>query len=68
MYYAVVKNIEIIGKTAHHLTKSFCKQHPETEWDNIIKMRNVLVHDYYQIKVEPFGTLLNMIYPHCLNK
>ena len=49
MYYAVVKNIEIIGEAANMLTAEFHDAHPETPWDNIEKMRHVLVHDYYQI-------------------
>lgn len=50
LFYAVVKNIEIIGEAAYHLSNAFRTKHPETEWENIMRMRNVLVHDYYQIK------------------
>ena len=50
LFFAVVKNIEIIGEAAFKLTKAFCKKHQETPWDSIAKMRHVLVHDYYQIK------------------
>ena len=49
-YYGVVKNIEIIGEAAYKLTNAFCRQHPETPWKSITRMRHVLVHDYYQIK------------------
>ena len=48
-YYGIVKNIEIIGEAAYKLTQAFCRQHPETPWAFIAKMRHVLVHDYYQI-------------------
>ena len=51
LYYAVVKNIEIVGEAAFHLTKAFCENHPETDWNGIMKLRHVLVHDYYQINV-----------------
>lgn len=50
MFFAVVKNIEIIGEAANKLTKELRNQHPEVEWDVIIGMRHVLVHDYYNIK------------------
>ena len=50
MYYAVVKNIEIIGEAAYKLTHTFQRQHPDTPWAFITKMRHVLVHDYYQIE------------------
>lgn len=48
-YFGVVKNIEIIGEAAYKLTNAFCRQHPETPWKHITRMRHVLVHDYYQI-------------------
>lgn len=48
-YYGIVKNIEIIGEAAYKLTNAFCREHPETPWKFIMKMRHVLVHDYYQI-------------------
>lgn len=49
MFYAVVKNLEIIGEAAYRLTKVFREEHSDTEWDGIIRLRNVLVHDYYQV-------------------
>ena len=48
-FYGIVKNIEIIGEAAYKLTHAFCCEHPETPWEFIMKMRHVLVHDYYQI-------------------
>ena len=48
-YYGLVKNIEIIGEAAYHLTKEFREANAEIPWNLIIKMRHVLVHDYYQI-------------------
>ena len=48
-YYGLVKNIEIIGEAAYHLTKEFREANAEIPWNLIIRMRHVLVHDYYQI-------------------
>ena len=48
-YYGIVKSIEIIGEAAYKLTRAFCREHAETPWEFIAKMRHVLVHDYYQI-------------------
>ena len=52
MCYAIVYNILSIGEAAYHLTKAFRKEHPETDWEVIIKMRNVLAHDYYKLKIQ----------------
>ena len=49
MYYAVVKNIEIIGEAANMLTQQFQQLHPETPWKMVKGMRNYIVHEYFQI-------------------
>ena len=49
LFYAVVKNIEIVGEAANNLTKEIQIQHPEVQWKDVISMRHVLVHDYYSI-------------------
>ena len=48
-YFAVVKNIEIIGEAANMLTKEFREAHTELPWPSIIAMRNVIVHDYVNV-------------------
>jgi len=59
MFYAIVKNIEVIGEAAYRLTKTFCKLHPDTPWPSIVRMRHVLVHDYYQIKSKEVWKVIN---------
>ena len=49
LFFAVVKNIEIIGEAAYKLTKEFKENHPQTPWRQIIAMRHILVHGYYQV-------------------
>ncbi len=49
MYYAVVKNIEIIGEAANMLTADFQASHSETPWKMVKGMRNYIVHEYFQI-------------------
>lgn len=48
-YFAIVKNIEIIGEAAYMLSLDYKRNHPDTEWNTIIRMRHVLVHGYYQV-------------------
>ena len=47
LFFAVVKNIEIIGEAAYKITHEFCDAHSATPWKDIIDMRHVLVHGYY---------------------
>ena len=49
MYYAVVRNIEIMGEAANMLTAEFQAAHPETPWKMVKGMRNYIVHEYFQI-------------------
>lgn len=51
-YFAVVKNVEIIGEAAYMLSIEFKEKHKYIPWDNIIKMRHVLVHGYATILPE----------------
>ena len=52
MGYAVVYNILAIGEAAYKLTNAFRREHPETQWNDIMLMRNVLAHDYYKLKLQ----------------
>ena len=57
-FYGIVKNIEIIGEAAYKLTRAFREMHPETDWNVISKMRNILVHEYYQIDSEQIWNVI----------
>lgn len=49
MFYAVVKNIEMMGEAANMLTAKFQSSHAETPWKMVKGMRNYIVHEYFQI-------------------
>ena len=51
-YYAVMKNVEIVGEAAYMLSKEFKDSHSETQWNVVQGMRHVLVHDYANIVPE----------------
>lgn len=46
MYYAIVKNIEIVGEASYMLTDEFKNSHPNTPWKLITGMRHYMVHGY----------------------
>jgi len=50
--FAVIKNLEIVGEAAYLLTKDFKANHDSIEWADMIGMRHILVHGYYQIRDE----------------
>ena len=49
LYYAVMKNVEVVGEASFMLTKAFKMTHPETPWKMIESMRHILVHDYAHV-------------------
>ena len=60
LFYAVVKNIEIIGEASYKLTETFKITHPDTPCRQIIKMRHILTHGYYQVSPdEIYGVYIN---------
>jgi len=46
---AVIRNIEIIGEAASKLPSDFRKTHKEMEWEDIVGMRNKLIHAYSDV-------------------
>lgn len=52
LFFAVVKNIEIVGEATYMLTKEFKESHQSIPWLVIEKMRHVLVHGYYTVSPE----------------
>ena len=62
--FAIIKNLEIIGEAAYLLTKDFKHNNHEVEWKEMIGMRHILVHGYYQIKDEIiWETIANELMP-----
>jgi uncharacterized protein with HEPN domain len=47
-----VRNLQIIGEAARTLAEESRALAPEIPWPNIIGMRNVLVHGYFEIDTE----------------
>lgn len=50
VYFGLVKHVEIIGEAVYKLTLEYRVNHPEVNWDDIERMRHVLVHGYYKIR------------------
>ncbi|NJN67770.1 MAG: DUF86 domain-containing protein [Chloroflexaceae bacterium] len=46
---AVMRNFEVIGEAANHLSKDFQHQYPQLPWTEIISFRNLLIHGYDQV-------------------
>lgn len=46
---AVVLDIVIIGEACNHIPQDIRDRAPELAWDDIVRMRNLIVHGYWRI-------------------
>lgn len=49
---AVVRLIEIVGEAASKISKPWRDEHPDIPWQDIIGMRNKLIHGYDYVDLE----------------
>ncbi len=49
---AVIRPLEIIGEAAGRVSEETRQSHPEIPWQQMIGMRNRLIHEYFRIDVE----------------
>jgi len=47
---ATERRLEIIGEAARNASRSFQENHPEIPWRQIIALRNILAHEYGEIR------------------
>lgn len=50
--HAVLRAIEIIGEAAAKISPEYKNLHPQVPWDQIVGMRNHLVHVYFDVDYE----------------
>ena len=48
----MVHHLQIVGEACGNLTDEIRQRHPEVSWKEIVGMRNVLVHGYFDIDLD----------------
>ena len=48
---AVVRNLEIIGEAARHISKEVRDKYPDLPWEEMSGMRNILIHEYFGVSL-----------------
>ncbi|MGZ6357283.1 MAG: HepT-like ribonuclease domain-containing protein [Ktedonobacteraceae bacterium] len=48
----VIHHLEIIGEAARSIPQEFKNSHPEVSWQQISRMRNVLIHIYFGVDTD----------------
>jgi uncharacterized protein with HEPN domain len=49
---SVIKEIEIIGEAASKISEEIKLKYPDVPWKDIIRMRNRLIHGYFEVNIE----------------
>ena len=57
--HAVYYNVGIVGEAAYKLSVDFTESHKNVPWRDIIKMRHVLIHGYYQLNSKTMWLTIN---------
>jgi uncharacterized protein with HEPN domain len=68
MQLAIERSIEIIGEAAKSVSREFKQAHPEIPWQGIISQRNVIAHEYGEIKQEKIWAIAALRVPELINK
>lgn len=55
---AVLRNLQLLCESTQRLSPELKRAHPEIDWRAIAGMRNVLVHDYFEVD---FGTVWRIV-------
>lgn len=50
--FAVVRALEIIGEAAGRIPKSVRDRSPDVPWQDMIGMRNIVIHEYFGVDAE----------------
>ncbi len=48
----ILHHLQILGEAVSALRTEFQQEHPEIPWASIVGMRNILVHQYFDIDVD----------------
>ena len=66
--YAVEHLLLVVGEAANHVSKEFQEKHSEIEWAQIIGLRNILAHEYGEVKVDKIYLAATKSIPVLLDK
>ena len=59
----IIHHLQIIGEAANQLSKNYQERNPDTPWSKIIGMRNILVHNYFDIDTAIVWTVVERDLP-----
>ena len=58
-FEAAIRYIGVIGEASNHLPASVTDAYPEIPWPAIVEMRNIVVHEYFDVDTDVVTTTLD---------
>jgi len=68
MRFASIKQIEIIGEAARHVSDETRSKFPNIAWKEIAGLRNILVHEYFGIDADLIWQIITVDIPELKNR
>ena len=60
MKFASIKQLEIIGESANHISDTLKERYSDIEWREIIGLRNILIHEYFGVDENVIWGIITM--------
>jgi uncharacterized protein with HEPN domain len=64
----ILHHIQILGEAAARISDEFQERHPDIPWFKIVGMRNILVHDYFNIDIDAVWSVVENDLPVLYNQ
>ena len=64
--YAVERQLLVIGEASNHVSVKFREAYPKIPWQQMIGLRNILAHEYGEIKVDRIWNAATISVPELL--
>jgi uncharacterized protein with HEPN domain len=68
LHSAVIRQLEIMGEAAKHVSDAYKASHPEIAWKQMAGMRDVLIHAYHEVDLHEVWRILNGPVPELIRK
>lgn len=56
---AVVRRMEIIGEASKQIPEEIRNKYEDVDWSGMIGLRNVVIHDYFEVDYEDIWAIVN---------
>lgn len=64
----IVRHLQIIGEAARAMSQGFQQAHPDWPWAQMSGMRNILVHNYFEVDIDIVWSVLEKDLPDLKTK